>query len=93
VVYGSREQWQALVTALGEDDLAAASGVSLVVYGGEVADAPADALEADVGGVMRLGGRSSESDKCQRCWRQQESVGRDPNHRGLCARCVEYVGC
>jgi len=90
-LYCPRERWQTLLTALGEDELAAANGVSLVTYGGLPGEAPAEAFEARGLEGIRIAGRRSEARKCQRCWRRQGSVGQDGNHPGLCARCVEYV--
>lgn len=90
-LYCAPERWQRLVGALGEDDLAAASGVSQVSYGGMPEQAPAGAFEADGGEPMRIAGRSSPAGKCQRCWRRQASVGRSPAHPQLCGRCVEYL--
>ena len=29
--------------------------------------------------------------KCERCWRQRESVGKNSAHPGLCDRCAEAV--
>jgi len=89
VVYGQPDRWQALVIALGEDDLAAANGVSRVTYGGPLSEAPEETVAA--GGEIRIGGRRAEGDKCQRCWRRQHSVGSHPDHPGLCGRCVEYL--
>jgi isoleucyl-tRNA synthetase len=98
VVYSAPERWQALLAALGEDDLAAANGVSAVTYGGRVEQAPGEAVEAQavgreggVGEPMRIWGRRSQARKCARCWRHQESVGSTVEHSDLCGRCVEYV--
>jgi isoleucyl-tRNA synthetase len=90
-LYCSPERWRALVEALGEDDLAAANGVSRVSYGGPAEEAPAGAFEVVAGGPMRIAGTASGSPKCQRCWRRQESVGRTSEHPRLCGRCVEYL--
>ena len=35
--------------------------------------------------------RKAAGAKCERCWMRMESVGRDPQHPGLCDRCVEVV--
>ena len=91
VVYSPKERWEAILRALGEDDLAAANGVSRVSYGGEPTEAPADAFPADSGAPMRIAGRLMEAPKCQRCWRRQPSVGQDAEHPQLCGRCVEYL--
>ncbi len=90
-LYCSEELWEALAGALGEDDLAAANGVSRVSYGGPVEEAPADASSGRWGQALRIAGRRSEAPKCERCWRRQESVGDCQDHPALCARCVEYV--
>ncbi len=90
-LYCSAERWQTLLTALGEDDLAAANGVSLVSYGGLPEQAPPEAFRARGGKGLRIAGRRSEAAKCQRCWRRQKSVGRHESHPTLCVRCVEYV--
>jgi len=35
--------------------------------------------------------QKSPAHKCQRCWNYWPSVGQDPNHPDLCARCVSVV--
>jgi isoleucyl-tRNA synthetase len=90
-LYCSEDTWQALVGALGPDDLAAGNGVSRVGYGGRIEEAPGDAYLAAGGEPVRIAGRRLDEPKCERCWRRQGSVGSDPDHPGLCARCVEYV--
>jgi isoleucyl-tRNA synthetase len=91
VLYCSPEGWQALLGALGQDDLAAGNGVSRISYGGPAEDAPEDAYTAVGGEPMRIAGRRLDEPKCERCWRRQETVGQDGSHPGLCARCVEYL--
>jgi isoleucyl-tRNA synthetase len=91
VLYCAPEQWETLVDALGEDDLAAANGVSRVSYGGPLGAAPAGALETDLSGGVKIAGRAMEAPKCARCWRRVDTVGADPEHAALCARCVESV--
>ncbi len=29
--------------------------------------------------------------KCERCWRYEESTGKDPSHPGLCERCIKNI--
>jgi isoleucyl-tRNA synthetase len=90
-LYCPPERWEWLVGVLGEDDLAAASGVSRVSYGGAVEKAHAEAVGPESEGGLRISGAASAAPKCARCWRHQSSVGEDADHSGLCARCVEYV--
>jgi len=90
-LYCSPERWEMLLRTLGEDDLAAANGVSRVSYGGAVEKAPAEAFPAEAGAGLRIAGRAMEAAKCQRCWRRQPSVGQDAGHPQLCGRCVEYL--
>lgn len=89
IIYADADRWKTLVEALGEEELAAANGVSRVRYGGAAADAPADA-QGSAGG-LRLAGRALDDPKCERCWRRQDSVGAAAAHPTLCARCVEYI--
>ncbi len=46
-------------------------------------DLPADAVTVEVG--------PAPGEKCERCWLVDESVGENPDHPGLCARCVQLV--
>jgi len=90
-VYCSPDRWEKLLGALGEDDLAAANGVSAVSYGGSAEAAPEGAYEADLGEPFGILVQPLEEERCERCWRRQATVGADPGHPGLCARCVEYL--
>ncbi len=89
VLYTSPERWQTLVQALGEDDLAAANGVSRVSYGGPAEAAPAEAIVADE--ELKITGKPAAAPKCARCWRRIETVGADEAHPDLCARCASSV--
>ncbi len=91
VLYCARDRWDTLLAALGSDELAAASGVSQVSYGGAAEDAPSDAFTGSGSDSIRIAGRRLDAPKCERCWRRQESVGRDSSRPGLCERCVEYL--
>ena len=33
----------------------------------------------------------AEGEKCERCWSYKDTVGKDPEHPTLCARCCEAV--
>jgi len=88
VLYCAPERWQTLVGALGEDDLAAANGVSRVRYGGPREAAPAGATETE---DMSIAGRLLEVPKCARCWRRVDTVGTEAAHPALCGRCVGFI--
>ncbi len=90
-LYCAPERWEALLRALGEDDLAAANGVSRVGYGGAAAEAPEGAFPDEPGAALRIAGKAMDAPKCQRCWRRQPSVGMSAEHPQLCGRCVEYL--
>jgi isoleucyl-tRNA synthetase len=34
---------------------------------------------------------ASEHDKCERCWHYREDVNQDPEHPGICGRCVDNL--
>ncbi|MFW5426013.1 MAG: isoleucine--tRNA ligase [Methylophagaceae bacterium] len=53
-------------------------------------DKPADAIESSVSGLS-LVLAPSENARCDRCWHQTESVGKDETHPELCDRCTENV--
>jgi isoleucyl-tRNA synthetase len=53
-------------------------------------DAPADALQTDVEGLM-LVAKSSDHAKCARCWHHREDVGTHDEHPELCGRCIDNV--
>ncbi|MCV2886128.1 isoleucine--tRNA ligase [Aestuariibacter sp. AA17] len=56
-----------------------------------VADnAPADASATDIEGVW-LSVKSSEGEKCVRCWHHREDVGSHAAHPELCGRCIDNV--
>ncbi len=53
-------------------------------------DKPADAIESSVSGLS-LVLTPSDHDRCDRCWHQTESVGKDETHPELCERCIDNV--
>jgi len=53
-------------------------------------NAPADALQTDVEGLM-LVAKSSDHTKCARCWHHREDVGTHDEHPELCGRCIDNV--
>jgi isoleucyl-tRNA synthetase len=56
----------------------------------EAAPSTAERIRMDEGEVA-LQVTPSEHEKCVRCWHYREDVGSDPEHPGICGRCVENV--
>ena len=56
------------------------------------ADAPSDVFSATLS-EQKVGIQvtKSQSQKCERCWHYEESVGQDQEHPTLCSRCVENI--
>lgn len=53
-----------------------------------LADADVEAGEVE---GFRVKAIRSTHEKCPRCWHYSETIGQNPNHPTLCARCVENV--
>jgi isoleucyl-tRNA synthetase len=70
------------------DDLEHLFIVSQVSIGGNYDEAPAEAEKADSTAVVI---QLAEGEKCERCWMVSTTVGTDPNHPTLCARCAETI--
>ncbi len=51
---------------------------------------PPEAVATDIEGLF-VQARVSEHAKCVRCWHHRPDVGADPEHSGLCGRCVVNV--
>lgn len=51
---------------------------------------PKEAVETGVSGLW-LEVRSTQQEKCVRCWHHREDVNKDRDFPGLCGRCVENV--
>ena len=56
----------------------------------DAANAPADAVETEVPGLLASVSPSSFT-KCERCWHHREDVGSTENHPSLCSRCVTNI--
>jgi isoleucyl-tRNA synthetase len=41
--------------------------------------------------TVRVTVELASGDKCERCWKVLEDVGRHPEHRGICLRCADAV--
>ena len=53
--------------------------------------APADAAAGEEHKDLRVTVAPSTYEKCERCWIHRDSVGADPEHPTLCARCASVV--
>ena len=53
-------------------------------------DAADEATEID-GCKLRVAVESTDRAKCARCWHHRPDVGADPEHPGICGRCVQNV--
>jgi isoleucyl-tRNA synthetase len=56
----------------------------------EKQDSAIEARLAD-GSTFHIIAEASAHEKCVRCWHHRADVGKDPQHPGLCGRCVENV--
>ncbi|MEP4189977.1 MAG: isoleucine--tRNA ligase, partial [Sneathiella sp.] len=78
--------FKSLLETLPLDDICITSGLTLTV---EAAPADAFTLE-DVDGVAVVPGLA-EGQKCQRCWKVLDEVGKLESHDDLCGRCADVV--
>jgi len=53
--------------------------------------APADAAAGETHTDIRVTVSPSTFEKCERCWIHRDSVGADPQHPTLCARCASVI--
>ena len=63
--------------------------VSNVELVNDTSAAPADALTNEDG--VRVSVAPSTRQKCERCWKHLDSVGSNPNHPDVCARCARVL--
>ena len=54
-------------------------------------EAPAEAVAGEDHGDMKVVVAPSTAEKCERCWIHSDTVGSDPNHPTLCARCAAVL--
>ena len=57
----------------------------------EAAGSEALTGQLDNGTTFRFSVEASPHPKCERCWHRQADVGADPEHPGLCGRCLSNV--
>jgi isoleucyl-tRNA synthetase len=55
-----------------------------------LAEAGSDAVETELSN-LKVTVEVAEAEKCERCWHHREDVGSNPEHPGLCGRCVTNV--
>ncbi|MBL4907732.1 MAG: class I tRNA ligase family protein, partial [Sneathiella sp.] len=79
-------EYKKLLEGLPLDDICIASGLTL-----EEGNAPEGAFTLeDVPGVAVISS-IAEGDKCQRCWKVLEEVGKHDTYADLCGRCADVV--
>ncbi len=86
-IYAEGDAYETL-KAMGDflSDFFIVSNVELV---NDTSAAPADALANDDG--VRVSVAPSTRQKCERCWQHLDSVGSNPNHPDVCARCARVL--
>lgn len=82
-------QWYDFLKAM-EEELPTIFIVSAVEVD-QAEAAPLDALTASQLEGLKLKVELAPGEKCERCWNHSTTVGADPQHPTLCARCVEVV--
>ena len=63
----------------------------LIVSQAEVHEGLTDAGEATGRDDLKVLVEAAEGEKCERCWCYSKTVGQDPKHPTLCAKCCEAV--
>ena len=86
-IYAEGDAYETL-KAMGDflSDFFIVSNVELV---NDTSAAPADALTNEDG--VRVSVAPSTRQKCERCWKHLDSVGSNPNHPDVCARCARVL--
>jgi len=56
-----------------------------------LADAPADAVEAEELSGLKILVAPTTGDKCERCWMFKDDIGTDADHPTVCGRCASVV--
>ena len=86
-IYAEGDAYETL-KAMGDflSDFFIVSNVELV---NDTSAAPVDALANDDG--VRVSVAPSTRQKCERCWKHLDSVGSNPNHPDVCARCARVL--
>lgn len=86
-IYAEGDAYETL-KAMGDflSDFFIVSNVELV---NDTSAAPADALANEDG--VRVSVAPSTRQKCERCWKHLDSVGANPNHPDVCARCARVL--
>ncbi|MBS3910130.1 MAG: isoleucine--tRNA ligase [Actinobacteria bacterium] len=50
--------------------------------------APSEVFKSDAIEALAIRVQPAKGSKCERCWRYEDTVGENDEHRGLCARCA-----
>ncbi len=98
-IIGSSLEAQVLLYADGEtkrliesqiDDLPMVFITSQVELGAE-GTPPSEAVSYQRVPDLKIVAKKAKGKKCERCWKYSEDVGRSPQHKTLCGRCVNVV--
>ncbi len=85
-IYADGELYDLL---LGTNELLATYFIVSKVLVHKATDAPADAASGETGISVLVS--QAPGEKCERCWMFSETVGKDAEHKTLCARCAENL--
>ena len=67
------------------------SGFSIKDFGAHSSHPDTFALKDEQGSGIAVGFEKALGEKCQRCWRVLEEVGKSPAHADICNRCADAV--
>lgn len=87
-VYADGESYAALTDM--KDFLADFCIVSTVTIIEGTANAP-EGAEASEDGTVKVAVAAATREKCERCWKHDPTVGSDPAHEHVCARCAKVL--
>ena len=79
---------ESLAAGLDEKELAQLCIVSEL----RVIPGPGQGMDSENVGCLTVHVEPSDLPRCERCWTHEDTVGKDPLHPTLCARCAAAVG-
>lgn len=87
-VYADGENYETLAAM--QDFLADFCIVSTVTLVKGTEGAP-EGVQASEDGTVKVAVTPSAREKCERCWKHDPTVGSDPTHPHVCARCARVL--